>query len=228
LKSIKSGLTLGDRLRQAREKKKLTLADVESQTGIRAKYLSALEEGRYSALPKGSYLRGFLLSYADFLNLPKEKILEIWQKEEKNLSLELPQFKAEKLPKTGGFFITPRLVSIFLSIMLVFSIGGYVFYQVRDLIAAPLLEVFSPGNESVVDQEMIEVAGKTDAGSIVKINEQPISVSFTGEFRQEVYLRPGLNILEITAESRTKKTSYKTIIVDYKSAVSAKNSSESF
>jgi len=167
-------------------------------------------------LPKGSYLRGFLLSYAEFLGLPKEKILEIWQKEEKNISIEPPKFKTERLPKTSGFFITPRLVSIFLSIVLVISIGGYVFYQVRDLIAAPILEIFSPKDESVTSQEIIEVRGKTEPGSIVKINGQPIDVNPTGEFQEEVFLRSGLNVLEVTAESRTKKVSRKTIILDYR------------
>jgi hypothetical protein len=45
------------------------LPAVESQLKIRARYLDALEQERFDALPGEAYVRGFLRSYADFLGL---------------------------------------------------------------------------------------------------------------------------------------------------------------
>ncbi len=60
---------LGNDLRQAREARDLTLDQAERQIRIRAKYLAALEQGNYSALPTGVQARGFLRNYARFLGL---------------------------------------------------------------------------------------------------------------------------------------------------------------
>jgi cytoskeleton protein RodZ len=60
---------LGRLLREARTAKELTLADVESATRIRQKYLEALENGDFAKLPRGPVARGFLRTYATFLGL---------------------------------------------------------------------------------------------------------------------------------------------------------------
>jgi cytoskeletal protein RodZ len=60
---------LGRLLREARTAKELSLADVESATRIRQKYLEALENGDFAKLPRGAVARGFLRTYATFLGL---------------------------------------------------------------------------------------------------------------------------------------------------------------
>src|SRR5262245_24956063 len=60
---------LGTELREARQGRDLTLQQAEQQTRIRAKFLEALEQGNYSALPTAVQARGFLRNYARFLGL---------------------------------------------------------------------------------------------------------------------------------------------------------------
>jgi cytoskeletal protein RodZ len=60
---------LGNELREARQGRDLTLEQAEKQTRIRARYLEALEQGNYSALPSAVQTRGFLRNYARFLSL---------------------------------------------------------------------------------------------------------------------------------------------------------------
>ncbi len=67
---------LGDLLRGAREGKGLSLAKAEQGTRIRQRYLQALEEGDYAALPEPVYAKGFLRNYAAFLGLNAEEILD--------------------------------------------------------------------------------------------------------------------------------------------------------
>jgi hypothetical protein len=60
---------IGTSLRQARQHRALGIPDVERETRIRAKYLTALEEERFDVLPGLAYVRGFLRTYAEFLGL---------------------------------------------------------------------------------------------------------------------------------------------------------------
>jgi len=64
--------TLGSELREARQGRELSLDQVEQQLRIRAKFLEALEQGNYAALPSAVQARGFLRNYARFLGLDPE------------------------------------------------------------------------------------------------------------------------------------------------------------
>jgi len=73
--------TLGDLLREARECKGATLADVEAFTKIRKKHLQALEEGEYARLPPQVYVRGFLRGLAAYLELDADSVLARYSEE---------------------------------------------------------------------------------------------------------------------------------------------------
>ena len=66
---------LGTILRETRTARGLPLEAVEEVTRIRARYLEALEEGRYDVLPTPVHVRGFLRNYALFLNLEPEPLI---------------------------------------------------------------------------------------------------------------------------------------------------------
>jgi cytoskeletal protein RodZ len=68
-------VTPGEILRAARLRRRLSLADAERATRIRAQYLQALEDDEPSALPPGVYARGFLRNYAIFLGVPPDQVL---------------------------------------------------------------------------------------------------------------------------------------------------------
>ena len=65
---------LGQRLKQAREKKNLSLEDVASQTNILKRHLVALEEGDYESLPQPTFARGFAVNYGRFLGIDSQVI----------------------------------------------------------------------------------------------------------------------------------------------------------
>jgi cytoskeleton protein RodZ len=60
---------IGNSLREARVRQQLELSEVELATKIRARYLRALEEENFEALPAQTYVKGFLRTYADYLGL---------------------------------------------------------------------------------------------------------------------------------------------------------------
>jgi cytoskeleton protein RodZ len=60
---------IGNSLREARERQGLAYPEIELATKIRAKYIRALEEEDFTAIPGDAYIRGFLRTYADYLGL---------------------------------------------------------------------------------------------------------------------------------------------------------------
>jgi cytoskeleton protein RodZ len=60
---------IGNSLREARVRQQLELGEVELATKIRSRYLRALEEESFEALPAQTYVKGFLRTYADYLGL---------------------------------------------------------------------------------------------------------------------------------------------------------------
>jgi cytoskeleton protein RodZ len=67
---------IGSILRQARERRQIELSDVEDATRIRARFLRAIEDEEWDALPGGFYTRGFIRTYASFLGLDGERLAE--------------------------------------------------------------------------------------------------------------------------------------------------------
>lgn len=72
-----SSKDVGQRLRQAREARGMELAEAAKATRIRSHYLQALEQGDFGALPSPAQVRGFLRTYAEFLELDPKALFEI-------------------------------------------------------------------------------------------------------------------------------------------------------
>lgn len=60
---------IGAALREARSRARIEIAQVESQTKIRAKYLRALENEEWELLPGPTYVKSFLRTYGDAVGL---------------------------------------------------------------------------------------------------------------------------------------------------------------
>ena len=67
--------TVGEKLRDARERSNRTIRDLSEQTKIRSDHLEALEEGQYDVFSAPVYIRGFVRSYAGALKLNVTEIL---------------------------------------------------------------------------------------------------------------------------------------------------------
>ncbi len=63
--------TLGQRLREEREKRGLSIAQLAAQTRISAQYFEAIERDDTSSLPGGFFYRSFVRQYAKLMDLPE-------------------------------------------------------------------------------------------------------------------------------------------------------------
>lgn len=80
--------SLGGTLRRAREKKKLSVAQIAKKLCIKEVYLDALEQGHYYVFPGLAYGVGFLRTYARFLELDANEMVEKFQSETSAIKVE--------------------------------------------------------------------------------------------------------------------------------------------
>ncbi|HVY76911.1 MAG TPA: RodZ domain-containing protein [Solirubrobacterales bacterium] len=71
---------VGTILQTARDRRGIELAEVEAATRIRLRYLSAIENEEWDVLPGGVYTRGFIRTYASFLGLDGERLVEDYRR----------------------------------------------------------------------------------------------------------------------------------------------------
>ncbi len=99
---------LGEYLVQMREARGVTLETVAEATRINIVYLRALEEGNYDILPAEIYVRGFLISYAEFLGVDSNELLRRYEsdrpKQKKRIFSikEQPSVSSPKTPSREG------------------------------------------------------------------------------------------------------------------------------
>ena len=66
--------TVGERLRAAREEKKLSLEDIAAQTRIPQRHLESIESAEWDKLPAPTYTVGFAKSYASAVGLDRTDV----------------------------------------------------------------------------------------------------------------------------------------------------------
>ncbi len=117
---------LGQLLREAREQKGVSLEQVEEATRIRQKFLQALEEGNYGALPAEAYVTGFLRTYAVYLELDPEEMIALYEGREDEGKAALPQpgfFQPMDISMAAPSWLTPDLVIGALLIVVLVAFG---------------------------------------------------------------------------------------------------------
>jgi transcriptional regulator with XRE-family HTH domain len=70
---------LGQLLKKARKERGITLDDLQETTKIRKRYLEAIEEGNYKVLPGNFYVRAFIRSYAEAVDLDPNEVLKLYR-----------------------------------------------------------------------------------------------------------------------------------------------------
>lgn len=203
--------TVGQMLKEARQTKFYSLEEVEKATKIRKELLEALENDNWSKLPPPTFVQGFIKNYGKFLGLSEEKLLAIFRREfsDKKNPPKILQAWSNPLD-TRKFHLTPTRVlsGVILSLVAVFLF--YLWFEYRFLVGAPFLEVITPSDQQNVTTAVVRVAGKTDPESKVHINNQEVTVDFSGNFSQEIKLSDSANTITISSTSKYGKTAQET------------------
>lgn len=198
--------TVGQILKEEREKKFYTLEEVEAATKIRKELLEALEQGNYKLLPPPTFIQGFIKNYGKFLGLDNEKLLAIFRREFSDIKHPpriLESFSNPLDNKRFKFTPAKFLGSLVLGLIIIFFV--YLWIEYRFLVGAPFLEVTNPQDQLTTESSTVEVEGRTDPEAAVSINNQQIAVDPAGKFLQEIQLMDSANKITITSTSKSGK-----------------------
>ena len=225
---------MGEKLRQIRNERRISLNEVSKHTQIQLKYLEYLEEGKYEKLPAEVYVKGFLRNYANFLGVDGNFLLKLYNRErgiQKNIKKEKKTsegFEQRKLVKISNFVIVSKATAVAFAVILAVLAAVYLYKEVDKFISVPRLTLLEPADGIAVESGAVWIKGITDKDCKVFINGQSILVSDKGEFNEKVNLQKGANFITIKSKNRFDKESSQTVSVqsNYEEGIGNENGGE--
>jgi cytoskeletal protein RodZ len=143
---------LGNRLKEARLAKDLSLDDLQAMTKIQKRYLIGIEEGNYSSMPGNFYVRAFIKQYAEALGLNPEEIFETYKNEiPASINDEMPQLSRVKTHKNisqGSSKVFDFLPKILIGVFVI-GVAGLFYYFISTNANNDKNETVSQDNEPV-------------------------------------------------------------------------------
>lgn len=184
----------------------MSLLAASKATGIARHYLSALEEGRYNALPGVVYGKSFVRVYGALLRLSVAPLLRAFVHE--YTMTHVAQGKSINRQRTTmqrpRVVITPRAVR-FALIGAVLAIFGFYFGgEILQFVRPPMLVVVMPLDETTTTASSILVQGEVEARAALMVNERVMNHT-DGRFQAFVPLENGMNIIRVRAYRRHGK-----------------------
>jgi cytoskeletal protein RodZ len=126
-----SMVMIGESLKDAREKKSVTIDQVQKETRIHSTVLKALEEGRCDSMLTPTYVKSFLKKYAEYLRLDARQMLSEYAKlhpappaQAASLSLKSKTQAAPPADLSKYFPALKRIAVAVIAIALVIFVGG--------------------------------------------------------------------------------------------------------
>jgi cytoskeletal protein RodZ len=195
---------VGQMLKGRRQALRLSLAQIEMDTKIRGKFLTALESGDYRTLPNDIYSRGFVQHYASHLGLDGAAVAAQYVAERGGVAVA--DTKGPQLERPTRFVFTGRLMTVAAVLALAGLVLWYLLAQFSALAAAPSLEITSPDADRVLAGAVISVSGHTTPGADMTVNDSPVLTDSDGNFSEKVALQEGVNPIRIVARSKLGKS----------------------
>lgn len=211
-------LTVGDCLKRRREEMGISIREIGLRLGVKTEYLESLENGNYENLPPQVYVRGFLKSYASLLGVDAIQAVKMYNREVTFLErdfLKERSDKKERINLRSLIVVTPKIVTIFFSLIVFSVLFYYLYHQINSFNSKPYLFVESPSGDAVVAEKDLVVSGYTEKGALLKINGQEIGTNSDGYFNQSVVLSEGKNLLIIESTNRFNKIDKKAFNIIY-------------
>ena len=118
---------IGPTLREARNRRKVDLSEVEAAIKIRVRYLQAMENEEWDALPGGAYTRGFIRTYASYLGLDGERLADDYRRATGPPGGERAPKRVEPVPTARRGrrpLVSSRLVIVAVCLVLVAVVVG--------------------------------------------------------------------------------------------------------
>ncbi|MDR4983611.1 helix-turn-helix domain-containing protein [Bacillus cereus] len=145
---------LGQKLKEVREAKGLSIDQLHEITKIQKRHLIAIEEGNYDVLPGAFYARAFIKQYADAIGLNGEELLVEYQSTiPQSEKREVPQVSTgqktqETMQKSSSWPIADHMPKMLIA-LLVIAFGVVVWFVFQALTGKDEEKVPSAQSEKI-------------------------------------------------------------------------------
>jgi len=116
---------IGTTLRDSRIRRDISLQQAEEDTKIRVKYIQAMENEDFDVLPAGTYVKGFLRTYAEYLDLDAQLLIDEYNERfgtgehREHMIQPARPAKNETAPKTGRRHQTNYILVAILALVII-------------------------------------------------------------------------------------------------------------
>lgn len=213
--------SLGEKLRQAREERGISISEVAEQTRISSLYLEAIDADNYKILPGGIFNKGFVRSYAKYVGVDEQEALQDYahliaeyeEKEEDKYKAYRPEVLTDD--RTGTSMIPTVLFAVvILGLMTagILFLVNYIQNQQSDPTAVTNANIVAPSNTTTPNSNTVIPASQAPTMASLKVEFTAVgdavslrSVTDNGK-STEVLLAPG--IPEVFEPKESLKLSY--------------------
>ena len=141
---------VGAMLKEMRLQKGLKIAEISKHLCIRKHYIEAIEESDYKEIPAFPYGIGFIRSYANFLGLNGENIVDLYKEETQG-----DKTKDSKVLEPQKDAVMPEIRYLLISILAIILI--YVVWMVFNSKEEAIVENIAEQNSVVLNEEAVVV-----------------------------------------------------------------------
>jgi cytoskeletal protein RodZ len=210
-------LTPGQILQKRRKELKKSLSVVSQETRIQERFLKYIEADDYARFDSGVFVNGFIKIYADYLGLDVERMLALYRRASKQ-ALKKISLKRGKVKFDIKKYLTPVNAAIALVGLALIAGLVYLSMQFYKFQTAPELEITSPENNAVVEDDSVLVKGIASDNSEVSLNGETVELGDNGSFEKKIELEEGENTITVEAInlSNEDQKTVETIRVEYR------------
>lgn len=173
-------VTLGEKLRQAREAKGISISEVSEQTRISSLYLESIENNDYRNLPGGIFNKGFVKSYAKYVGVDEKEALQDYVKLMSEQEIpevqETRSYRPEVLTDDrSGSSMLPNLIfaAIILGLLTAGVLYGLRYYQNSQLPANTTANANKPANGNSAVAANTQPGNTTTGNTAIAANTVP-------------------------------------------------------
>lgn len=184
--------TIGEKLKDQRISLGISLVKASSDLKIRQEYLESLEKNDYTVFSSDIYAKGFLKSYSKYLKLDSENFAAIFRRDVQGSKLINNKDKTISV-QNNTFLLSQkgiRLAIVFTILVIViyglFSLLNQAFKKPYLEITQPYYVVADSRFEQKSDTQTIYIEGKTESGTIVKINGVLLPLNTDRSFKSDL------------------------------------------
>jgi cytoskeleton protein RodZ len=170
--------SLGEKLRQAREARGVTISEIAEQTRISSHYLEAIESDDYRTLPGGIFNKGFVKSYAKYVGVDEQEALQDYAKLVSEQTANQPEPEIRHRPEVltdnnrGSMLPTLIFAAVILGLMTWGILSAVAWWQTQQ--TATVASNVKPANVS-------PLANAVAAGSNTNVTTAPANTNTNTE-----------------------------------------------